>query len=121
MIRYMDTPNKGNFIRGTLELLILCILQSGDYYGYQLADLIKSKSNDILSIPVGTLYPLLYRMEEKGFISVEQKIIDKRLRTYYHLLESGTAYYASLLKDYEDINTGIRNILDGYETDAGKE
>jgi PadR family transcriptional regulator PadR len=115
----MDTPNKGNFIRGTLELLILCILQSSDCYGYQLADLIKAKSNGILSIPVGTLYPLLYRMEEKGHISVEQKIVDKRLRTYYHLQETGKEYYQSLLKDYEDINLGIRQIL--YGTDEEKE
>jgi PadR family transcriptional regulator PadR len=92
--------------------MVLSILQYGDCYGYRLSQLIEEYSEGFLALPVGTLYPSLYRMEEKGYISFEQKITGRRLRTYYHILDAGRDYLTTLRKEYEDVNRGIRQVLD---------
>jgi PadR family transcriptional regulator PadR len=103
--------NSKDLIRGAVDLLILKFLMAEDCYGYQLTKLISEKSNDLIKIPVGSLYPSLYRMLEKGYISEKQQVVGKRLRTYYHITESGEKYYASLLNEYIDITIGIQNIV----------
>ncbi|MDR1882329.1 MAG: PadR family transcriptional regulator [Prevotella sp.] len=103
--------NSGNFIRGAAELLILNLLLDGnDHYGYELSKLLASLSNGIV-IPAGTLYPTLRRLADRGYIHVEQRIEEKRLRTYYHILDSGRDYCAALLKEYNDANQGIQYVL----------
>ena len=104
--------NVGNFIKGAVEMMILSILQHEDCYGYQLSKLIEGYSEGALVLPVGTLYPSLYRMEEQGYISFERKIIGKRLRIYYHMQNSGRDYLDKLCQEYEYVNNGIRQVLD---------
>lgn len=50
-------------------MIILSILQNGDFYGYKISQLVKEFSNNKLSMPEGSLYPSLYRMEELGYIT----------------------------------------------------
>ena len=59
---------KSNFRRGSVELLILHLLDQQDYYGYELSLLIKKKSDGYLDIPVGSLYPALYKLIDLGYI-----------------------------------------------------
>jgi PadR family transcriptional regulator PadR len=111
--------NTGNFIRGAVELMILNILQYGDSYGYRLSQLIEKYSDGFLVLPVGTLYPSLYRMEKKGYISFDQKITGRRLRTYYHILDPGKEYLATLRTEYEDVNRSIHRVLDESDQHKG--
>lgn len=92
--------------------MVLSILQHGDCYGYKLSQLIEKYSDGFLLLPVGTLYPSLYRLEERGYISFEQKIMGRRLRTYYHIQDAGREYLETLCREYEDVNRGIRQVLD---------
>jgi PadR family transcriptional regulator PadR len=107
----MENNYNANFIRGAVELLILNILLDGECYGYQISQLIEEHSGKSLKIPVGTLYPAFYRLEEKGYIRVEQRIVEKRMRVYYQILDAGRAYYDTLLADYESTNGYIRCVL----------
>ena len=104
--------NRSNFIRGSVELLVLQILSEGECFGTQISELIEEYSDGIISLPVGTLYPTFYRLEEKGYIEVEQRIVNRRLRTYYHILDSGKKYYKSTVEEYKLINKGVQSILD---------
>jgi PadR family transcriptional regulator PadR len=92
--------------------MVLSILQYGDCYGYRLSKLIEEYSEGFIILPVGTLYHFLYRMEEKGYVSFEQRIADKRLRTYYHILDAGMDYLTTVRKEYEDVNRNICQVLD---------
>ena len=81
-------------------------------YGYQLTQLISERSDGILNIPEGSLYPTLYRLLEKGYISDSKRQVGKRLvRVYYHLEPSGNEYLTLLLGDYYRVNQGINLIL----------
>lgn len=65
--------NEGNFRRGSVELMVLYLLSKRDYYGYQLSLIIKEESDNVLDIPVGSLYPALYKLIDLGYISDYQK------------------------------------------------
>jgi PadR family transcriptional regulator PadR len=103
--------NKGIVIRGSVELLVLRILMNDECYGWQISQLIEEYSDGSLCIPVGTLYPSLYKLEEKGYISVREEIVEKRLRRYYRLLDAGRDYYATALQEYEDVNNSVKKVL----------
>ena len=100
-----------NFKKGSIELTILHLLQYQSLYGYELIQLIFSQSNGYFSIPEGALYPILYKLEEKGYISSERKIIGKRLRTYYNLEASGKKYLEILLEDFHAYNKAMDKLL----------
>lgn len=113
--------NKSNFRRGSVELLILHLLQEKDYYGYGLSQNIKSRSNGIIDIPVGSLYPALYKLIDNGYITDYKQQAGKRLvRVYYHIEDSGLERLNLLLEDYYSTNEGIQQILN-YENKSASE
>lgn len=111
---------KSNFRRGSVELLVLHLLQEKDYYGYELSQNIKSRSNGIIDIPVGSLYPALYKLIDNGYITDYKQQAGKRLvRVYYHLEPEGKERLNLLLEDYYATNAGIQNILN-YKLKEGE-
>lgn len=103
---------RSNFKMGTVEMIVLFLLEKDDLYGYQLTNLIKKFSEGKLVITESTLYPTLYKLLDRKYISDYEKQIGKRrIRVYYHLEESGKQRLADLLTDYEEITIGISNIL----------
>ncbi len=82
--------------RGSTELLILALLEERDRHGYDIAQLIEKRSVGVISFNVASLYPTLYRMEEKGLILgrwVEKA--GQRRRRYYRLTAAGGNVLAS--------------------------
>jgi PadR family transcriptional regulator PadR len=82
--------------RGSAELLILALLEQRDRHGYEIAQLIDSRSGGAISFHAASLYPTLYRMEEKGLIQgrwVEKS--GQRRRRYYRLTAAGRKVLAS--------------------------
>jgi transcriptional regulator len=84
------TPLARELKRGSTELLILALLDERDRHGYELAQLIDRRSHGAISFHAASLYPTLYRMEDKGL--VEGRWIEKagqRRRRYYRLTKAG--------------------------------
>ena len=82
--------------RGSTELLILALLEEQDRHGYDLARLIDERSRGAISFHTASLYPTLYRMENKDLI--EGRWVEKagqRRRRYYHLTAAGKKVLAS--------------------------
>lgn len=105
--------NQDNFKRGTAEMLVLYLLSKEDLYGYQITSAFAEKSNGVYTMLEGSLYPILYRLSDAGYISEYTKQVGKRrMRKYYHLEESGKAYYQEILADYTAIIDSIDKIMD---------
>ena len=101
-----------NFQRGAIPLIILSLLKSEDMYGYQLVLETRARSGGQISVLEGSLYPVLYKMQEMGHVSAESKLVGKRMtRVYYHLEPSGVEYLAKLRKEYETTVEGIFTII----------
>ena len=78
------------FLRGTLDLLVLRILASGPKHGYAISRRLCELSQEWLQLEEGSLYPCLYRMEERGWIRSELMVSEnKRRARYYRLTASG--------------------------------
>ena len=82
--------------RGSTELVILALLEEGDRHGYELARLIDERSGGAICFHAASLYPTLYRMEDKDLI--DGRWVEKagqRRRRYYRLTKVGKATLAS--------------------------
>jgi PadR family transcriptional regulator PadR len=82
--------------RGSTELLILALLEERDRHGYELARLIDERSRGAISFHAASLYPTLYRMEDKDLI--EGRWVEKagqRRRRYYKVTAAGRKTLAS--------------------------
>lgn len=93
----MGTPTISRELkRGSTELLILALLEECDRHGYELAQLIEERSRGAISFHAASLYPSLYRMEDKDLIAgrwVEKA--GQRRRRYYSLTKTGRKALAS--------------------------
>lgn len=103
---------RSNFKMGTVEMIVLHLLQQQDLYGYQITTLIKSLSAGYLEVTESTLYPTLYKLLSNKYISDYEKVIGKRrIRVYYHLEDLGKSRLSDLLEDYAATTNGISKIL----------
>ena len=105
--------NQENFKRGCTEILALHLLCKEDLYGYQITQLFKEKSGGRFTMLEGTLYLILYKLVDAGYLTTYSKLVGKkRTRKYYHIEPSGRVYLEQLLSEYDEISKGIALILD---------
>ena len=98
--------------RGTIELLILTLLQDQDMCGYQLSQELELRSNKRYTLQESSLYPTLYRLVDKKLISdYTEKVGRRRTRVYYHIEDAGLQYLEVIRKEYLSMCRGIFDIL----------
>jgi transcriptional regulator len=97
--------------RGSTELLILALLEESERHGYDLARLIGERSRGAINFHVASLYPTLYRMEDKGLI--DGRWVEKagqRRRRYYRLTATGRKTLASQRSVWETFFKGLNRV-----------
>src|SRR5258705_5795917 len=62
-------PLEGDLLQGTLDLLILQTLAPGPAHGHTIAHVIERRSDEVLQVEYGSLYPALHRLEDRGWVS----------------------------------------------------
>lgn len=82
------------------EMLILSILQHKDCYGYELTQIIKRLSDNVIDIKEGVLYPNLYKLLQAGYISSYDEMVNRKVRVYYHLEDKGKIYLKHIMNEY---------------------
>ncbi|MGM9521250.1 MAG: PadR family transcriptional regulator [Oscillospiraceae bacterium] len=106
-----------NFKRGAAALVVLAVLREGDMYGYQLVQSLLEKSGGRFVTQEGSLYPVLYKLEDQGFVSSYRVKSGKRMtRVYYHLEPEGIEALERMISDYTQVTAGVLAIL-GMEGD----
>ena len=86
----MTRNKKADLLQGTLELLILRLLQSGELNGWDIMQRIKLVTQDVLSVTPGALYPALHRLQERGLVSAGWGASDNNRRAkFYSLTAAG--------------------------------
>lgn len=105
-----------NLKRGTLEMLILKMLQQSDMYGYQMINEMNALGKGLINIKEGSLYGPLYRLMEKEAISEKKVLVGKRrTRVYYHIEPAGIEYLNTMVDIYTKITAGVDLIMNGSE------
>jgi PadR family transcriptional regulator PadR len=83
-------PHKSDLLQGTLDMLVLRVLSRGELHGWGITQKLEQLSQRALRVDEGSLYPALYRMEDKGWIDSEWRITEKNRRAkYYSLTRAG--------------------------------
>lgn len=102
------------FRRGVMSLVILALLKREDMYGYQLVQETTQASGGRIVTQEGSLYPVLYKLLEQGYISDRKVLVGKRMtRIYYHLEPAGEKRLQELIREYKEISTGLHQIIGG--------
>ena len=102
------------FQRGLISLLILALLDQEDMYGYQIVQEITERSGGAIVTEEGSLYPVLYKLQDQGMLSGEKVLVGKRMtRVYYHLEEPGCRRLQELSREYRAITQGVFQIIQG--------
>jgi transcriptional regulator len=98
--------------RGSLELLILSSLEAGPRHGYEIGKQLERRSKGQLEFKASTLYTILYRMEDRGWIKgrwVEKK--GERRRCYYTLTAAGGRELASQRSEWQAFAAMVNRVL----------
>jgi transcriptional regulator len=97
--------------KGSAELLILSLVEDQPRHGYDLSKLIEARSGGVLKFRVASLYPLLYRLEKRGWI--QGRWIEKagqRRRRYYRITAVGREVLAAQRKEWGRFLSLVRDL-----------
>ena len=112
--------SQNSFRRGVMSMVILSLLKREDMYGYQLVQETERSSGGKLTTQEGSLYPVLYKLLDQGLISDRKVLVGKRMqRVYYHLEPEGEQRLRELIQEYEDVTTGVFQIIKEAELCEG--
>jgi PadR family transcriptional regulator len=84
--RWILTAPKADLLQGTLDLLILKALSLGPLHGYGVIQRIRQLSGEMLSVEQGSLYPALYRIEQRGWVSSKWGVNETGRRAKFYAL-----------------------------------
>jgi len=98
--------------RGSIELIVLHLLSSGEAYGYDIVSTLTARTDGALEVTDGTLYPVLYRLERAGYVAVRWETPARGVpRKYYRLTAEGRAELAQLTHDWTTFADAMARLL----------
>jgi PadR family transcriptional regulator PadR len=106
------TSTNSDQLHGTLDMLVLKVLDGGTLHGYAIAVRLERMSKDVLSVEEGSLYPALYRMERRGWLASSWALTDTGRRArFYKLTRSGRAQLEAERASWVRLTTAVADVL----------
>jgi PadR family transcriptional regulator PadR len=105
-------PLEGEMLQGTLDLLILQSLAIAPAHGHTIAHVIEHRSEDVLQVEHGSLYPALHRLEDKGWIASSWGTSENnRKARYYRLTATGRKQLTAQMKRWDRLVRAVNRVL----------
>ncbi|HET9369247.1 MAG TPA: PadR family transcriptional regulator [Vicinamibacterales bacterium] len=99
-------------LHGTLDMLVLKTLEDKPLHGYAIAVRLERLSLDVLKVEEGSLYPALYRMESRGWLSSEWSVTDTGRRArFYRITRAGRAQLAAEAASWDRLTMAVQNVM----------
>ena len=106
------SEEKSEFLKGTLDMLILKVVALGPIHGYAIAQRIQQISREFFQVQQGSLYPALHRLEDRGWLKAEWKATDTgRDAKFYSLTPVGRKQLNAEVKSWEQLTDAVALIL----------
>jgi PadR family transcriptional regulator PadR len=103
---------QGEMLQGTLDMLVLKTLVLGPAHGHTIAHAIAQRSEEVLQVEHGSLYPALHRLEDRGWISSFWGTSENNRRArYYRLTPKGRAQLAEQTSRWDEIVRAVNRIM----------
>jgi PadR family transcriptional regulator PadR len=100
-------------LHGTLDMLVLKTLQHGAMHGYAIAVRLQLLSDDVLNVEEGSLYPALYRMEKRGWLTSEWRMTDTGRRArFYTLTKIGRAQLEAEATSWNRLAGAVARVME---------
>jgi len=107
------SKRKPDLPQGTLDMLVLKALSLGPMHGFGIGQRIRQLAEDMLTVEEGTLYPALYRIEERGWIKSEWGVSENNRRArFYKLTRAGRKQLQVEESNWEYLSVAVRKILE---------
>lgn len=100
--------------RGLLDACLLAVLSHGESYGYK----ISQDAFRLMELSESTLYPVLRRMEQQGYLTTRNQEHSGRLRKYYAITPSGHSRLIEFRREWSDVKRVVDYIMEGDSNDA---
>jgi transcriptional regulator len=108
----MASTTNSDQLHGTLDMLVLKVLDAGALHGYAIAVRLERMSKDVLSVEEGSLYPALYRMERRGWLASSWGLTDTGRRArFYRLTKSGRSQLDAETASWLRLTAAVANVL----------
>lgn len=108
-------------LQGTLDMLILRILQWGPRHGHGIGQAIRAQSDDLLQVETGSLYPALHRLVKRGWLKAEWGVSEANQRArYYQLTAAGKAQLLREQNRWSQLVHAIGRIMNPTPADRGE-
>lgn len=108
--------SKGNFLSGTLELLILQAIRDEPLHGYAVGRWIRLTSRGALEVEEGALYPALHRLDRKGLIrGAWGRTETNRRARFYEMTAEGRAHLEEETELWREYARGVSAVLGAWE------
>jgi PadR family transcriptional regulator PadR len=112
MPRRSSASLDADLLQGTLDLLILQTLQPGPAHGHAIAHVIEHRSDALLQVQHGSLYPALHRLEDRGWVaSFWGTSENNRKARYYRLTPTGRAQLAARTSRWQELVAAVNQVL----------
>ena len=109
-------PSEAELLQGTLDMLILKVTALRPIHGYAIVQRIQQISKDTLQIRQGSLYPALYRLENRGWLKSEWKTTEGgREAKYYSLTKAGRQQLVAETDGWKRLSQAISLVLEAAE------
>lgn len=102
-----------NFMNGVPELLILRMLEQQEMYGYEIVQAIRTRTNSVVTVGEGVVYPVLHGLERDGALQSRRKTVKGRSRVYYSVTLAGSHRLADLAASWTKLAAAIQTMLPG--------
>ena len=104
--------DRADLLQGTLDLLVLKSLILGPLHGWGISKRIRQLSSDVLQVNQGSLYPALYRLEDRGLISAEWGVSPEGRRAkFYTLTAAGRRQFAAEQAGWRNFAAAVEQVL----------
>ena len=108
----MPVDQKSEFLKGTLDMLILKIVMLEPIHGYGISQRIKQISRDVFQVQQGSLYPALHRLEDRGWLQAEWRATGTgREAKFYTVTKKGRRQLEAEMRNWEQVSGAVALIL----------
>lgn len=105
---------RGDLLRGTLEMLILRSLQEGPMHGYGITERLLAVSDEVLAVEEGSLYPALYRMQKRGWVKSKWgRSMKNRKARFYTITARGRRQLEAVSESWSEFSDAIAKAMAG--------
>lgn len=102
-----------SLLSGSNSMLLMKLLEEKDMYGYEMIETLRERSMNVFELKAGTLYPILHKLEEQGYVRTYEEEACGKVRKYYCLTRPGKKQLQLKRQEWQQYSQAVSAVLGG--------